>query len=256
MQNYNYLQKIQTVTLKKVLLILLVLAGNFAFAQVKELNESLHIADSLFAAQKYTESFEIYQSIHETAQMASPAMLMKMAFIKEALDDIPNTLYYLNLCYLRTSDEAVLQKMEDLASKHNLAGYDYDEVDFFLNLYYLYYNEVSFGIMGLILIIFAGIVYRKLKFGVRPVALGVIFILLTGTVFYSVNFGREFRQGIVEEGNTYLMVQPSSSSRVLDIISEGHRLKIIGQNDVWYKVEWNDKPAYVKYNRIQPIYRQ
>ena len=225
-------------------------------AQMKELNESLAIADSLFEAGKFTESFEIYKSIHETGQMASPAMLLKMAYVKEALDDIPNTLYYLNLHYLRTSDEFVLQKMEALAEKHNLSGYNYDEFDFFLNLYYLYYNEVTFGIIAMSLLIFAGIIYRKLRFNVRPTTLGIIFILLNMGVFYSVNFGREFRQGIVEEGNTYLMAEPSSSSRVIDIITEGHRLKIIGHNDVWLKVEWNDRPAYIKYNRIQPIYRQ
>ena len=225
-------------------------------AQMKELNESLAIADSLFLAHKYTESLEIYKSIHETGQMASPAMLLKMAFINEALDDIPNTLYYLNLNYLRTSDEGVLQKMEDLATKHGLQGYNYDEFDFFLNLYYLYHNQLTYGLLALSIVLFVGIIYRKQKFEVRPVVLGVLFILINIGIFYSVNFGREFRQGIVEEGNTYLMAQPSSSSRVLDIITEGHRLKILGQNDVWYKVEWNDESAYIKYNRIQPIYRQ
>lgn len=250
------MQKLQSLNLKNLTVFVLTVLSFTVSAQKKELNESLAIADSLFLVQKYTESFEIYRSIHETGQMASPAMLLKMAFIKEALDDIPNTLYYLNLNYLRTSDEAVLEKMEELATRHSLQGYDYSEFDFFLNLYYLYHNQVTFGALALAILLFAGIIYRKTQFQVRPITLGVIFILLNIAVFYSVNFGKEFRQGIVEDGNTYLMSKPSSSSRVLDIITEGHRLKIIGQNDVWYKVEWNDEPAYIKNNRIQPIYRQ
>ena len=66
--------------------------------------ETLAIADSLFEARKYTESFKIYQEIHGQNQ-GSPSMLLKMAFIKEGLDDYPAALYYLNQYYLFTSNE-------------------------------------------------------------------------------------------------------------------------------------------------------
>ncbi|MGB3465691.1 MAG: hypothetical protein WBA74_10490, partial [Cyclobacteriaceae bacterium] len=55
--------------------------------------DRLTTADSLFQAKKYTESFELYEQIIVEDMAYSPAMLLKMAFIKEGLGDYSNALY-------------------------------------------------------------------------------------------------------------------------------------------------------------------
>jgi uncharacterized protein YgiM (DUF1202 family) len=56
-------------------------------------------ADSLFEQKKYTESFDLYEQILDEEQLASPKMLLKMAFIKEGLGDYSRALYFLNVYY-------------------------------------------------------------------------------------------------------------------------------------------------------------
>jgi uncharacterized protein YgiM (DUF1202 family) len=46
------------------------------------------------------------------------------------------------------------------------------------------------------------------------------------------------------------MSGPSAGANVVTLINEGHKLKITGKKDVWLKVEWLDKEAYVKENQV------
>ena len=79
-------------------------------------------ADSLFQAKQYTQSFELYTSVLKEKQY-SPAMLLKMAYIQEGLGHTSMSLYYLHLYYLASHDDQALTKMEEIASKNGLEGY-------------------------------------------------------------------------------------------------------------------------------------
>src|SRR3989337_2464064 len=82
----------------------------------------LKTADSLFQAKRYTQSLEHYEEILRQKQY-SPAMLLKMAYVYEGLNQIGSAMYYLNLYYIATSDKSVLDKMDELATKYDLEGY-------------------------------------------------------------------------------------------------------------------------------------
>ena len=82
----------------------------------------LKTADSLFQAKRYTQSLEHYEEILRQRQY-SPAMLLKMAYIHEGLNNIGSAMYYLNLYYIATADETVVDKMDELATKFDLEGY-------------------------------------------------------------------------------------------------------------------------------------
>ena len=49
------------------------------------------------------------------------------------------------------------------------------------------------------------------------------------------------------------MEGPSSGSSVLAIVSEGHKLTIEGKYDVWFKVKWNGKDAFIKESSLLPL---
>lgn len=220
--------------------------------QGQSLDESLATADSLFEFRKYTESFKIYQKIHEQKQ-GSPSMLLKMAFIKEGLDDYPSALYYLNQYYLLTSNERVLQRMDDLAEEHNLQGYEYTDLDFFLSYFYKYQNEVNLAILSIALFLFAFILYRKRKTKERPAFAGILLVLTLGLLFYLVNFGIRYRKGIILESPAYLMSGPSAGSDILAVVDKGHKVSILGTNDVWVKIMWGEQVVYLKENKIRSI---
>ena len=215
--------------------------------------EKLLLADSLFAQKKYTQSFDLYEQIQLVDKKASPAMFLKMAFIKEGLGDYTNALYYLNLYYLKTYNKKVLKKMENLADQNKLTGYNYDDAEFFLNLYHQYQMQVDLFVLSLILVFFALLVYHKKSNKITPLFPKVAFIGLLLLVFFINNFGRERKKAIVSNSNIYLMKGPSPGSDVVDIISEGHRVDILGKDDVWVRISWHDTDAYVKAFNLKPI---
>jgi hypothetical protein len=208
----------------------------------------LHQADSLYEKKRYTQSLEHYQTILNQ-QEYSPAMLLKMAFIEEGLNRVGQSLYYLNLYYLASNDKFVLEKMEELAAKYNLSGYENSETDQLLSFYHDYHLYLSITLMVISVFLLSLSFYTRKK-GKRPVAstisLGVILILL----LIHVNTTNSYSSGIIGEPNSYLMDGPSAGASVVSVIEEGHRVRISGKIDVWYEVKWNENTVYVRDNDV------
>ncbi|MEM1405165.1 MAG: SH3 domain-containing protein [Bacteroidota bacterium] len=216
--------------------------------------QKLEHADSLFEVKKYTESFEIYDYLLEAEKNSSPAMLLKMAFIREGLGDYSGALYYLNTYYLKTSDRRVLQKMEEMAGKRGLEGYAFTDYDFFLTNFYKYYNFIVYGLLALSILMLA-LVYRlKVQLKQSPAFPAIIMVIVLAGLFYTLNFGREYNRAIIISSDTYLMSGPSAGSEVVDILDKGHRLSYSSKKDVWVKVNWKDNAAYIKEDKLRYLH--
>jgi len=102
-------------------------------------------------------------------------------------------------------------------------------------------------------LLFAMIFYQKRKQQKRPVTAGIAYVLVLGALFYLINYGNPYQQGIVLESNTYLMSGPSAGAEVVDIINQGHKIDILGKEDVWVKVRWQGNIAYLRENNIKVL---
>ena len=245
--------RIQNLNFKNIVLIKLIIILSLITVEAQDNARDLEVADSLFNERKYTQSFEIYDRILKSESLTSPAMLLKMAYIKEGLGDYSNALYYLNLYYLQTHNKRALRKMEDLAKKYNLEGYKYTDVEFFMNVFYRYYSAIVYGLSGLVLILIGYMVYKKLRMKVNP-GFSMFYLFITvGLLFYVVNFGKRYQKGIIISPDTYLMDGPSSGAKLVAIADMGHRVHVLGKDDVWVKVEWEGGTAYIKENNILQI---
>jgi len=222
-------------------------------AQPQEISESLSIADSLFRVKQYTQALKVYDAIYDTGEMVSPAMVLRMAYIYEGLDRIPDALYYLNLYYLETSNPDALVKMKSLADKNRLSGYEYEGFEVLVRYYNTYYEQIVIAISILVALLFAYVLYRKLFRKMASKQPAIAFVLSSALLFYLINFGQVMHQGIIENGNCYLMSAPSSSSDVIAIVKAGHKVKIIDHKDVWLKIKFGDKVVYTKEKNIRPI---
>jgi len=40
---------------------------------------------------------------------------------------------------------------------------------------------------------------------------------------------------------------------MVSVVAEGNQLQLLGQNDVWLKVKWQDKIVYVKNNSVLTV---
>ncbi|MDZ4715411.1 MAG: hypothetical protein SH819_08075 [Cytophagales bacterium] len=235
----------------KILFVLfIVCVSSPAHANVS--SKALAKADSLFALKQYTQAYDMYHALRAEGAY-SPAMLLKMAFIQEGLGHLGESLYYLNLYYLASDDPQALKKMEDLAAKNNLLGYESSETRRFFAWLQEQYIPLAVALAALNLVALAWLVYWRRKSTSRPMYSGFLVLLLAAVLYLHVYFGKEVRRVIVAEPQTYLMSGPSAGASVVDIIGEGHQLRIKGQEDVWLRVEWKNREVYVREFLVRPV---
>lgn len=213
----------------------------------------LTYADSLFDASKYTESFEIYDHLLEVENLSSPAMLLRMAFIKEGLSDFGGALYYLNKYYLKTADKRVLTKMEDIAANQGLKGYEFGDFDFVITHFYKYFDSITYGLLALATLLLALVYHQKVRLKQPPTLPAITMIFVLTILFYTLNFGKDYNRAIIIDANAYLMSGPSAGAEVIEVVGQGHRVSYMHEKDVWVKVGWEDKTAFIKKDKLRFI---
>jgi len=232
-----------------IILLSLISSGPALFAQVSGFR--LQQADSLYEKKQYVQSLDHYRSILDQKEYTS-AMLLKMAYIEEGLNRVGQALYYLNLYYLASNDKFVLEKMEELAAKYNLDGYNSSETDLAVSFYHDYQLHISLTLAALCLFFLSLLFYWRRK-GNRSVATAVVMCTVLVLLGVHLNFGDRISTGIVGEPNSYLMEGPSAGASVVSVIEEGHRVEIVGKVDVWYEILWNGNHVYIKENNLLPV---
>ena len=50
------------------------------------------------------------------------------------------------------------------------------------------------------------------------------------------------------------MGAPSAGAEVLDILKVGHRVKVLGQQDVWLEIELDNQIGYVKNTQLKQLF--
>lgn len=254
MKFYNLLLYLLTINRMRYFLITilsLIIAGSASGQQ--RIDSALAQADSLFQAGKYTESFKLYDHILNAEQQVSPAMLLRMSFIKEGLGNFTEALYYLNLYYLQTSERNALNKMEELAENRGLEGYEYSDWEFIQTVFYKYFFHITGTLLALAVLILSIMFYQKFRLKQQPIAGAVMLVLVLGLLFYTLNYGKAYSKALINANNTYIMSGPSAGAEVISIVDKGHRVEIEGKEDVWAQVTWKGNTAYIKIDKLKPV---
>jgi hypothetical protein len=175
-------------------------------------------------------------------------MLIRLSLIKEGLGDYTYALYYLNVYYTKIPDKSVLKKMDELAARYNLEGYDYNDLVFFISLYHRYYIYIVFAFLGASLLFLIYLYIKKLEgsgMGLRP----LLFMLILGAVYVISNYDIIPEKAIVNS-DASLMSAASSGADLLGHIKKGHRVTIKSRKDIWCKIEWHGQIAFVRENNL------
>ena len=205
-------------------------------------------ADSLFKSKKYTESNAIFSEIIESGK-ASPALLLKLAYINEGLGDYVQALFHLNSYYAMTLNGQALEKMREIAEKNDLVGYEYSDYYFFRNLLIEFKREVEMSIFTiLVLLTFLSFRKKKSKKSFRTIIysqIGMIFILgiLVNDLFKN-------NQAIIKADNAILMSGPSAGAEPIEIIEKGHLIEVLSKHDTWIKILWYDQEVFIKTHKL------
>ena len=233
----------------KVRLFLGVLFSCF-FSLLNAQNDKLLSADSLFFQQKYTEAYKQYELLFESDQ-ASSSMLLKMAFIQDGLGNYTEALFFLDKYYQSSADRNVVAKIEELAKANDLAGYNYDDGEYFealLSKYQVHFSLLLFSIMLMLLVYMV----RKSKESERPVAAGIIQIVVGICLIMVINF-KTASEAILVTDQTLLRTGPSAGAEPIEMLPKGHKVKVVDRDDVWTQIVWDGREVYVRSGKLRAI---
>ena len=237
----------------KILSLLLLLSAYHIPPSVAQISgHRLNTADSLFQAKRYTQSLEHYDEILRQRQY-TPAMLLKMAYVHEGLNQIGPAMYYLNLYQIATNDESVTAKMDELATKYNLEGYETTDADRFWSFYIDNHFWITLTLAALTILLVSVMYHTRTKLHTRPIASGIAVVALVVVMIVHQQYGKERTRAIIAEATTYVMDGPSAGASVIDVVKDGHRVEVIGKKDVWMKIRWDDEVAYVKEKAVKAV---
>lgn len=230
------------------LVIISALAAKPTYAQAD--NATLATADSLFLNQHYTEALPVYEQILNERQLYSPQMLLKMAYVKEGLRDYTGAMYYLHLFYTKEPSRSVLRKMEELAQAHRLQGYAYSDLQFFKTQLSKHYIRIL-ELMLLAAVVTATVMFLSWRKGHKfTSAFKIGFTLYLLFILYYINFLDLGDAGIIRNNHAAIMSAPSAGGSWLATATEGHKVPIHGEQDIWYEIEWEGEKAYIRKNNV------
>lgn len=235
---------------KKIKLIFILLLSSTFSTYSQSSNIALTLADSLFKSQKFTQSFELYDSVYHLKK-ATPAMLLKMAYIKEGLGDFTLAQYYLNEYYLATNNDQALTKMENLAKEKNLKGYETNDLNFILSLYYKHFQWLILGVFTIALVLFIFFMIQLRKFKQVPPVTSIFLVATVVVLFVIINFGKTYNKALIIKNNTFVMEGPSAGADIINVIGKGNKISIHGKKDVWLQINLDGEVGYVKSNNVR-----
>lgn len=233
-------------------LLIALFASTHSLAQNAVFGYRLKMADSLYTKKQYTQSLELYREIFKQHSY-SPAMLLRMAYIEEGLGQNAMAIYYISLYYELTHDETALAKMEDMAVRYNLSGYEASRTDHIRALIAEAKPAIITVLTSICALLIAIMFYTVRKKKIKPFISFSFFILTVILLVSFTNRNLTPLNGITLNAPAYLMSGPSSAATVVGIVPDGHRLPIAGRRDVWVRVKWRDGYAYLKENQVLEV---
>ncbi|WP_247236353.1 SH3 domain-containing protein [Telluribacter sp. SYSU D00476] len=223
------------------------------FTPILAQENNLKVADSLFTIGRYSDAKNIYENYFQNHKKYNPNLLLKLAFLSERANDYTQSLYYLsNLAQLEPT-VPLLKKMNSLAETHGLRGYEFNDYSYFV-IFYRRYGEflpillLTLGVYVFVVMLIkirnGEYIYKRHKW-----AMVIYLVALLGLL----NAPANYSTGIISNGTTYLRSYPSSAAPVVERVSKGHKLTIIGARDNWNVVFWGGELVYVRKNDLMVI---
>lgn len=212
--------------------------------------EPLKKADSLYKSENFNASELIFEKTLPQIERPSNTIFLKLAAIKEQKGDFLKTLYYLNKAFEKKPNERILTKLNNIALQHDLKGYELSDFNFLILFYKQYSGFLVALMLSLGIYIFVVLFIKKYNKSYIPMNQKVfLFIYLIG-IAVLLNLPEKYHQGIINRDGVLLRTEPSAGAQVVESIGKGNRLNVIGGNDIWKRVYWNEQFLYIKENDV------
>ena len=198
-------------------------------------------ADSLFAAGQYAAAFPGYRRLVWQKKTVSAELLLKMAYAQQQLSHYPAALLYLSMAQARQPRVRTWQQLASLAAQHRLVGYPNTwQQELRVQAQRYYYPALQALLAGAVVGAMLLLLRRQ---GHGPwVAFAAYLVLLAAYL----HLLRPAPTGLVSRAGAALMAGPGASAAWLSTAALGDRLPVLGREDIWYRVQWQQRVAYVR----------
>ncbi|MDB5234557.1 MAG: hypothetical protein JWR44_1550 [Hymenobacter sp.] len=203
--------------------------------------KALQQADSLFEAGKYAAAVPAYRQQVWQQRRVSPELLLKMAYAQQQLGHYPAALLYLSFAQARQPRVRTWRQMVALATQHRLVGYPATwQQELRVQAQRYYYPGLQLLLAGAV-VGAIGLLWRR---GQRGAWLGyAAYVALLGAYLHWL---RPLPTGLVARSGAALMGGPGAGAAWLSTAAMGDRLPVLGRQDIWYRVQWQQRVAFVR----------
>ncbi len=203
--------------------------------------KGLRPGDSLFAAGQYAAAVPAYRQQIWRNRRASPELLLKMAYAQQQLGQYPAALLYLSLAQARQPQVRTWRQLAALAAQHQLVGYPATwQQELRVQAQRYYYPGLE-ALLGGAVVAAIWLLWRR---GQRGAWLGYAAYL--GLSAGYLHYLQPKPAGLVARPGAALMAGPGAGAAWLSTAALGDRLPVLGQQDIWYRVQWQQREAFVR----------
>jgi tetratricopeptide (TPR) repeat protein len=202
---------------------------------------SLAQADSLFAVGQYERAFPAYRQQLWRQRRTSPELLLKMAYAQQQLGHYPAALLYLSMAQARQPRVRTWRQLAGLAAQHRLVGYPTTwQQELRVQAQRYFYPGLQALLAGAVV----GAMWLLWRRSPRGAWAGYLaYVALLGAYLH---FLRPTPAGLVARSGAVLMDGPGAGAEWLSTAAMGDRLPVLGRQDIWYRVRWQQREAFVR----------
>lgn len=216
---------------------------NFSGKPATDAAADLQQADSLFASGQYAAVSPLYRAQIWRQRQVSAQLVLRMAYAQHQLGHYPAELLYLNLAQARQPRLSTWRQLATLAQRQRLVGYPTTwQQELRVQAQRYYYPTLQVLLTGAVLLAI-GLGLRRQR--TKPGAWLAYGAYVLGTGAY-LTLLRPEAVGVVTRAGAALMAGPGAGATWLSTAAPGDRLPVLGHEDIWLRVRWQERVAYVR----------
>ena len=164
-----------------------------------------------------------------------------MAYAQQQIGHYPAALLYLSMAQARQPRIRTWRQLVALATQHRLVGYPATwQQELRVQAQRYYYPGLQALLVGAVV----AAVWLLWRRSPREAWLGyVAYVALLGAYLH---FLRPTPVGLVARAGAALMDGPGASAAWLSTAAMGDRLLVLDQQDIWFRVQWQQRQAFVR----------
>jgi hypothetical protein len=260
-QKYSYILNLTTLLKKKLVFLwtlralcsfiplpLWALSGNptpifFSKISVAAATTRPQLADSLFAQGQYAAVLPLYRAQIWQKRQLSPQLLLRLAYAEHQESHYAAEMLYLNMALARQPRLSTWRQLVALAQRQRLVGYPATWQQDVRVQVQRYYYPVLQGLLSLAVLLAVGLLLRRGRTGRSGWVGYSVYLLAVGAYLWLL---QPVPTGVIARSGTALMAGPGAGAAWLSTAAPGDRLLVLGRQDIWLRVRWQERVAYVR----------